>query len=332
MTIEKQLLIKGQRIHRKKPQNITSEDEGLFLHEYSKEIKSFSYYELENVYLLQDTIFKLPFHFFESETHINGVFTQRQKIKYLKWFFKRGEKIEKAIWVTQNWTWMYFHWLTDALPRLVALKSKLEDHKVLLPQSYKKYQFVEQSLDMINVSYVYFDAFKFHKIDKLLLPEHTASPGNYNESLILQLRDWFVDVKKKPNRVIYISRKKAEKRFVLNEHEIEALLDLYNIEIHCFEDYDFKDQVRLMSETKLLISLHGAGLTNMIFMPSGGKVLEFRKEDDKKNNCFFSLASALGVGYYYLKGKSDSENLNEFNVSIDRIEFENLLKEILVRI
>ena len=57
---------------------------------------------------------------------------------------------------------------------------------------------------------------------------------------------------------------------------------------------------------KYLISNHGAGLTNMLFMKAGGNVLELRHRGDKHNNCYFSLASTLRLNYYYQL--CDSEN------------------------
>ena len=48
-----------------------------------------------------------------------------------------------------------------------------------------------------------------------------------------------------------------------------------------------------------MISNHGGGLTNILFMKSGSSVLELRQSGDSHNNCYFSLASALYLKYYY---------------------------------
>ena len=39
------------------------------------------------------------------------------------------------------------------------------------------------------------------------------------------------------------------------------------------EELSFAEQVRLFSETRCLVSIHGAGLTNLMFMPPGGHML-----------------------------------------------------------
>jgi capsular polysaccharide biosynthesis protein len=72
------------------------------------------------------------------------------------------------------------------------------------------------------------------------------------------------------------------------------------------EDLSFIRQIELMQGTKVLLGAHGAGLTNMLFMPAGSVVVEIRKEGDSHNNCFYSLASALGHRYYYAIAKSSA--------------------------
>ena len=62
----------------------------------------------------------------------------------------------------------------------------------------------------------------------------------------------------------------------------------------------FSDQVRLLAEASDLISNHGAGLTNMLFMAPGTRVTEIRLEGDTHNNCYFSLARAGQLDYRYV--------------------------------
>ena len=70
-------------------------------------------------------------------------------------------------------------------------------------------------------------------------------------------------------------------------------------------DLSFKEQVSIVFHAKCLISNHGAGLTNMLFMEADTAVLEFRHYEDTHNNCYFSLASALNIKYFYQTCQSD---------------------------
>jgi len=57
--------------------------------------------------------------------------------------------------------------------------------------------------------------------------------------------------------------------------------------------------VEISSQARYLVSNHGAGMTNMLFMPEGSNVLELRHREDCINNCYFTLSSALNLNYFY---------------------------------
>lgn len=159
------------------------------------------------------------------------------------------------------------------------------------------------------------------RVRELLISSHTANTGNYNHILINELRNKFI-IEGETSRKIFISRLKASKRKITNEHEVIALLKLYNYEIHYFEDYAFSKQIEIMSQAKHLIGLHGAGLTNMLFMKEGGKVMELRNFNDADNNCYFSLASELNLHYYYQLNKSNNidTHITDITVDIDKLK------------
>jgi capsular polysaccharide biosynthesis protein len=89
-----------------------------------------------------------------------------------------------------------------------------------------------------------------------------------------------------------------------------------------------------MQQCKLLIGVHGAGLTNMMFMQKGNKVLELRKRDDKYNNCYFGLASACELDYYYLSCDVDNRQAKtqETNFIVNPFHFKNTVIDILKNI
>jgi capsular polysaccharide biosynthesis protein len=80
-----------------------------------------------------------------------------------------------------------------------------------------------------------------------------------------------------------------------------------------------------MSQTIHLIGLHGAGLTNMLFMREGGKVLELRNQNDAHNNCYFSLASELNLDYFYLLNQGNTNDTHTVDIIVDIDELRNNL-------
>jgi len=226
--------------------------------------------------------------------------------KKLVGLFKNGKKIDKGIWITDNWTYAYFHWFADALPRLLACEEMIDGHQVILPDYYKNIPFISESLQFLGYSPFYYEPAKRLTIQQLLLPSHTAPIENYNSVVINNLRNRFLKNNgAKPQRKIYISRARAQMRKIINEKEVIALLRSFDVEIHYFEDYTLSKQVAIMAETKILIGLHGAGLANMLFMKEQGRILELKNSNDGRCHCYFSLASALSHHYYYQLNQGD---------------------------
>lgn len=316
---------------RKIPKNLKEEDYTLFDNNLVAEINESNLIQLKSVYILKDTIFDLKrFRFFFSYTHFHIQKLTIPQIINKKFgriikFFTKGKKIKKAIWITDNWSPAYFHWFTEAISRLIVCEEFHKDYIVVLPKTFEKYNYATESLKILNCKYQILEK-RSYFVEKLVLPSHTATIGNYNENIINLIRDKFlINFPNIPHRKIYISRAKAEKRKIINEDEVIELLNQYDYEIHTFEDYPLIKQIEIMSQTKSLISLHGAGLTNMIFMPANGQIMEFRNKDDNYNNCFFSLASALNHSYFYQQNLGDTKDTHIVNLTIDLTQLkENL--------
>ena len=96
-----------------------------------------------------------------------------------------------------------------------------------------------------------------------------------------------------------------------------SLLKLYDYDVHYFEDYSLKKQIELMSQTKSLIGLHGSGLTNMLFMPKNGQILELRNQNDAQNNCYFALASDLNHKYYYQLNQGNLNDTHAVDITVN---------------
>lgn len=316
-------IIPSRNETRKQPVNLQPEDLDLFQHEFVKTFKEVALLTLNNADILKDSIYTLKDQTFHST--FTRVIEPRKKrlLKKFGLYLLPYQKVDKGIWITDEFSFEYFHWLTDALPRLLALengqqnKLKSDGFKILLPESYKTKPYIISSLKALNYDVHYYPSSKRVRVKELLSPSHTAPTGNFNSELIANIRNKFLTAQTTPSKNIYISREKAARRKVMNEQEVIKLLLEFNYEIHFFEDYSFEQQVKIMSQTKSLISIHGAGLTNMMFMPEGAQVLELRNEGDGQNNCYFALAAALNHHYYYLTNNGDNKITQLANITVD---------------
>lgn len=309
-------------LKRTDPLCLDKKDSILFSHELEKKIESSSVYAISNIILLNSYIyqknnllkqFSLVGEYFYSDL-------DRFKV-FLKSIFIKDE-MDKAIWITDNWSDGYFHWFGDALPRLLLLNEYWDECPVLLPLKFSRLSYVVDSLTYLGVNFVFKDKVKC----KVLYTSDFAAPtGNYRPVLMNELNMFFVPIKKQPFRKIYISRQKASRRRILNENELLPILHERGFEIHYFEDYSLSRQIELISETRFLIGLHGAGLTNMLFMNQGTFVLEIRNRFDSNANCYFSLASDLKIKYLYFLADVENNNTFDTNFNVNCELFTNLL-------
>lgn len=71
----------------------------------------------------------------------------------------------------------------------------------------------------------------------------------------------------------------------------------------------------------------------MLFMAPESSVLELRKKNDDHNNCYFSLAAALDVKYYYLECQpvNEEEETHTANLVVDPGKFSQCIAEMVSR-
>lgn len=294
---------------RKLPQNFDQAHLNLFQHEFERAIPESRLLRFENVGVsAEGLLFKgakmLPESFayaFEFDE-----WKRRSILKFLvtNHFLRKRRRIDTPVlWITDYWSKGYFHWLTDALTRLHVVRDRLEQVTLLLPWEFETRDFVRSSLKVFGVKNVEFiRRNEVVECGSLLMPTHTAPSGHFRDEVIQGVQTTLLAALGGSNKTgerVYISRRVAGKRRIVNEDEITPVLRKFGFEIVCAEELSFEEQVKIFSRARYLVSNHGAGLTNMLFMREGGSVLELRHVSDYVNNCYFILASALNLNYFY---------------------------------
>lgn len=319
-----EILHAGYAIAIEKPFHLKKEDVTLFERCFTSTVRATTLLRVKNANVLKSAIFTVrPLRFYTAYTNIKPV-SKPGLLKRLLRLAYPAQKLDRGIWITDEWSAEYYHWFADAMPRLEAASSRAgKDWPVILPDYYAERKYIGASLQKLGFTPFYYNRDKRLLVRELLLPSHTAPTGDTNIDIINILREKLtVNNKTTPHRKIYISRQKAKVRKVENEDAVFELMRKHGYEIHFMEDYSLQQQVALLSETKALIGLHGAGLTNMLFMPAGAQLLELRNQGDRSNNCFFSMAANLHHRYYYLTNagnKADSYDV-EIEVDINALE------------
>lgn len=99
---------------------------------------------------------------------------------------------------------------------------------------------------------------------------------------------------------IYISRRRVERRHLQNELELLPILDRYGYGIVELEDWSIERQVQLFRGATHVVAPHGAGLTNALWMPVGGKVLEIRPSYASGDFCFSEICALSSLDHEVL--------------------------------
>ncbi len=115
---------------------------------------------------------------------------------------------------------------------------------------------------------------------------------------------------------IYLKRADYSERNIKNGKCVEALFKKYNFEIVEAENFTPLQQKELFSGCTFIAGIHGAGLTNLIFMPKGSTVLELLPP---LSATAAYAKSALALGYQYLLHICDDAGTGQVANSSDHI-------------
>ncbi|UEG49469.1 glycosyltransferase family 61 protein [Ferruginibacter lapsinanis] len=233
-----------------------------------------------------------------------------------------------------HWSLNYFHWFTEVLPKIYHVSTAAKKViSVYIPNWLYKVDFICKSLSLLpNIKICICNKTALFLNAKIC--DLQVSSGNYNDIFIKQLFDSITPKIKKLSdtkyKGIFIYRKPEEKRSVTNYEAFSAVLNKYDILSVDFSRYSWEEQISYVTGTNLLIGIHGAGLTNMLFMKENSNVLELRRKDDGHNNCYFSLATTLKHKYWYQLCDVDDYSIDtqKNNFHIDVFHFEKILVEI----
>lgn len=272
---------------------------------------------LKNVKIANNSVIFKNFKIFRDSCY-NEENYQRHKGDYkffLKYIFPKFNFSKKRFLViTDEWTNNYYHWHAFALKKLLILKEKnlLENSILFLPKKMAKTKFAMDSLKKFGIKkeQIFFLRRKSHiKVAEVpLINPARQHPRIYQEiSKIIIENTSFSDLNFGDK--IYLSRAKQVLRFIENEKEVFDLLAKYGFKKIIAEDLSYDEQISIFKKAKYLIAPHGAGLTNVLFMPAGSCVLEMAApiilQDSTRyfNKDFFALSSMVGLKYFYQECK-----------------------------
>lgn len=224
----------------------------------------------------------------------------------------------------------YYHWILEVLPRLGLLRAAAVEVDGYYVSARTKFQRESLALAGVPLDKVRSPVEHLHMAADCLVVPSRPEVGQPSPHAIQMVRQLFgAERTRRVRRRIYVTRRLAARRHVLNEGEIESILNSFGVEIIETEKLDFAGQARVFAEAEWVIAPHGAGLSNLVFSEPGTRVLELFS-NDYVNPCYWALAGAAGLRYDWLAGgdgvlRQGAHGRSGIRVSVDR--FERLLTD-----
>lgn len=196
----------------------------------------------------------------------------------------------------------YYHWLLESLPRLWLLEQAGIDRNSIdhFLVNEEQSPFHRQTLERLGVAsgkVMFCRKDRVFRCIHLLVPSLPAEPMVFPAWSLAFLRERFLPAAAPVNvERIFISRRHASRRRLLNETEVEADLRAAGFKTVALEQHSFAEQIGFFASAKVIVAPHGAGLSNVVFSQPGTKVVEL-VAPTFINHCYQKLAGAMRLPY-----------------------------------
>lgn len=196
----------------------------------------------------------------------------------------------------------FFHWLTEVAPRAIAAAqiAPLSTMKLIVDHQFVYQREILQLLGTTPSQWIQPHC-QLH-----LQPNHLLW---CNEPTSALLRAFASTIRKQiPRRSdlpkkIYISRKKASHRKLVNEAEVEQCLHDQGFRTFDFESLPIRSQIEMVASADEIVSLHGAALAHLIFAAPKTKVIELFPENRQNFDLYPRFSRMMGLSHSLVLAK-----------------------------
>lgn len=215
-----------------------------------------------------------------------------------------GRQLEVATTLVPMYT-NYYHWTVECLTRLLGVFRFYDKTgtmpTIILPANPPSW--IRESLAIMDVPSdrcTVLGSEPVH-VDRLVVPSYPDPSATECQWLRQRMTE---RIKKSapasarmsiPETGVYIPRTDATTRRVLNEDAVIDALSAYGIEPYVLSSLRVSEQIRLFQNVDIIVSPHGAGLTNLLYARDPTIVELFGQ---KRKTTYYRLAKLLGFDYH----------------------------------
>lgn len=221
----------------------------------------------------------------------------------------------------------YYHWMIETVPRIRYLRAYEaqtgNDVTLLIPDDLPSW--AEETLTLLEwpESKIERGISSVYCIDWLLIPSFPELLAEDYQWVRRQILDGTSTVQSPidSDKNIFISRSNTIERRIVNETETMEMLSKYDFELVRLEEYSLSQNSKMFNNADVIVSPHGAGLTDLIFCTDSTVVELF---GSKIKPPYERLASVLNVEYASLECTPKSTD-----IVVNPEKLESKIKQIL---
>lgn len=279
------------------------------------------------------------FRIWNSPVHVRN--------KYFICYQTEGDKIEKGICLTGNFSGNYYHFMYEVLIKWYLINKMIipTDIPILVDASARKIPQFDELLSIFsgNRKIVYIETDELRKVGELFYPSLVNFiPPNlkkmeylrtedvvFDLDAISYLRSCFLtymdDLTLNSPKKFFISRKSTKWR-QYNEDEVITVVKSKGYEVVYPETMTVKEQFVLYYNAKEIIAASGAALSNIICCQPGTEVL-ILISDHVDAAIFSTIAKSIDIDMKYLVGTITNYNNVQSDFTIDCERLSEILEK-----
>jgi len=243
----------------------------------------------------------------------------------------------------------FYHWMIDSLSRLLIAKPSLKESYLLLSEEQVKKEYVIESLSLLGINKDKLLPIKKgvrYQVKNLqVISCSIFATGACSSNGVKLVQECLSIPANEPDEFVYIARKPAFGRRIINASEFNQVLNKFGIQTIYPEDVSFESLRNLLGNTKVLLGVYSASLTHAIFLAKGGHVIELASnkfitstptywgdnyDSELSGDYYYSLSSACGLNHHLIPCAQDDES--EYALQADIFVDVGLLEKTILQI
>lgn len=214
----------------------------------------------------------------------------------------------------------FYHFTNQIVPRLAIAAQAIGTNKIdhfILPDNVTSYMRELLRYAGIDESKLVPMSEAGFKCERLIA---TSNPGPFHVPPVWanEFLRKIVPVVPSPVKAkrIFLARIDAPKRRLMNHDAVEKLLHEYGFEHVMLDGRPFAEQAAIFREAEIVVAVHGATLTHLIFAQPGLRVIELLPMNHVQP-CFWTIGQIEKLDYSILLGTEKPSSVTSWRLDVD---------------